>query len=917
MGRRSQKGAFRDPAVAPALGPAAVSGAVVLTTVAGYGYGPTDGSKLDLSHYASTPLIANNVVAVRNLMKNKAPSTVKGVRRHLSEIRSYIEWYRKRFAAAPSLAEEVTPRFSHQFIVYQFERESAESSKSHSTRWFKRFLAEIGVPLSLLPPNPFRDESSNDARDSLSAVQAKQILNRAKFEIEVVRRRTREAHQLASKGQDPRRHAGGRAGDWAKPENRAWVMKRLLKRELHTFDDLRFKLGHRTVLAGIEGRAGAEVINSEGSVERLSSWNGHLRWFFPWPSDLAPFAALVMLRTGWNLSTVTALQSRHWLERYPYRLSSGSEESHAFIVSHKARGREHELEPSKEERFPSSRRPHSHPYRLLKFVEYLTAGLRKEIWRRRSALLALEERTIREDEELDRLDRIKDDLFIFKTEQGISSFQWLLTREGTVGEVADFLRRAGVPQQTRPLRDAAILFSYEASGQNLFVAQLLANHANQNTTALYLRRRRTLGVERSYRDRRGKLHRQLEATRAERSRASGRLLLPWLESLNGLGPVRARRVFEAFGHDLTGILSDAANLDAIVEVVEPNGRARLARTMARTLGELRQRREAEEAGRTPPHHLADMRPNTLLILDEASMIDTATLHEIISAMPNGARLLMVGDHGQLPPVGFGQVFHDLVADGKHVANLTTVLRQANDNPIPSTAALIRQGITPPIPSFDGSGSGIFIQECDQSEIIKQVIAVRGALDRGAKDDEVLVCAALKRTVSAINDYQSTTDPGAERVRINSSTWVSLGDPVICLRNHYRDALYNGLLGTVCEISSDLVVRWDGEDEPRAVPSDILTDLDLAHAVTCHKAQGSSTRRVIVPLEGTRLLTREWLYTAVTRATEQVVLIGPRAALAAAVQRRSARLTGFRASDVTTAEATASRLGAAPPSLESA
>jgi exodeoxyribonuclease V alpha subunit len=88
------------------------------------------------------------------------------------------------------------------------------------------------------------------------------------------------------------------------------------------------------------------------------------------------------------------------------------------------------------------------------------------------------------------------------------------------------------------------------------------------------------------------------------------------------------------------------------------------------------------------------------------------------------------------------------------------------------------------------------------------------------------------------------------------------------------------------------VLWDGEREHRELPSEAQGDIELAYGITCHKAQGSSSPVVIVVVENSGLVTREWLYTAITRARELVLLIGDDEAVAKAVIRRTVRTTGF-------------------------
>ena len=114
-----------------------------------------------------------------------------------------------------------------------------------------------------------------------------------------------------------------------------------------------------------------------------------------------------------------------------------------------------------------------------------------------------------------------------------------------------------------------------------------------------------------------------------------------------------------------------------------------------------------------------------------------------------------------------------------------------------------------------------------------------------------------------------------------SHWYCPGDPVVWLRNDYRLGLYNGLLGCVTSVDPErggLVAHFDGCDEPHEIGAEQLIDLALAYAITCHRAQGSQAPAVIVPLYSTRVLDPSWLYTAVTRAERQVVLVGDRGAM---------------------------------------
>lgn len=285
---------------------------------------------------------------------------------------------------------------------------------------------------------------------------------------------------------------------------------------------------------------------------------------------------------------------------------------------------------------------------------------------------------------------------------------------------------------------------------------------------------------------------------------------------------------------------------------------------------------------------------TLLILDEASMLDTPSLHQLLSYLPSGARLLLVGDEGQLPPVGIGRVFHDLVADGSRVVNLNTVRRQASDSPVPVAAALIRNGELPILEAWDNKSRGIFIVQ-DESKLLDLYTRIL------TLTDDVMVVAARRSTVDGFNQKASqqhrlTHNGDTKSIRLGPFASVAKGDHVVCTRNRYQDGLFNGLIGKVTQASVDggVYVLWDGEDEHRQVTQEIGVDVELAYAITCHRAQGSSAACVIVIVEDSRLVTREWIYTAITRTRDTVILVGNAEHLSAAVQRQMTRITGFSA-----------------------
>lgn len=340
------------------------------------------------------------------------------------------------------------------------------------------------------------------------------------------------------------------------------------------------------------------------------------------------------------------------------------------------------------------------------------------------------------------------------------------------------------------------------------------------------------------------------------------------------------------GNVVMGALAGKAAL-TLSRGASSSSRPRLAYTVARLIGMLeRHREQALSTERRPVDGDVRFTQRTLLIVDEAGMLDTPSLHKLLNLLPGGARLLLVGDEGQLPPVGIGKVFHDLVADGLRVVRLTRVLRQAADSEIPRVATMIRAGQTPSLPRWAGEPKGVYAIGHAEREAAQRILRERG---------ELMVIAARKATVSGINEAESAevrSTTTATR-RLGPLATVAVGDPVVMTTNRYQQALFNGLLGTVVSIGDACVsIAWDGDDSPRALANESEGDIELAYAITCHKSQGSSSLAVIVVVETSRLVTREWLYTAVTRGRELVLLVGDHEALEHGIGRRTLRTTGF-------------------------
>lgn len=347
---------------------------------------------------------------------------------------------------------------------------------------------------------------------------------------------------------------------------------------------------------------------------------------------------------------------------------------------------------------------------------------------------------------------------------------------------------------------------------------------------------------------------------------------------------------------------------AALRLSEATGRE--ARTIYRLLRGLERRRLGEGAGggraqaAPPPGAAAAALPcldgRTLLVIDEASMVDLASLHALVDGIVPGCRLLLVGDPFQLPPVGFGNPFHGLAEDPAVGVELLTVRRQTEASGIPAVARAIRATREVPAAPYSLKAAGVMWCEVgDASEMrdaIDWLVAEAGGF--GDADHRLIIVAATneKGLVSALKvNLRYHAGRRFERdlpeIKGQLGYWFSPGDPVVHLANDYEREIYNGSLGRVVAIDLDkrtLTARF-GTREIAYTRKQML-DLGLAYALTCHRLQGSQVERVIVPVTRAAPVNPSWIYTAITRAETQAVLVGRQQDLEAAMARPTAQET---------------------------
>lgn len=278
-------------------------------------------------------------------------------------------------------------------------------------------------------------------------------------------------------------------------------------------------------------------------------------------------------------------------------------------------------------------------------------------------------------------------------------------------------------------------------------------------------------------------------------------------------------------------------------------------------------------------------PESLIVIDEASMVDLPTFYSVLRHLPDGARLLAVGDPGQLPPIGFGLILHVLINDPSiPKTELIRVYRQTDQTGIPAVGRAVRDGLLPALPSkAPNHGSGVILIPAAEKATTEEIVDV--VADLGGFTHDLRIVSAVKAGpfgIEALNErFHAIMAVGRPKLR-----GFAEGEPVMFLKNDYRRDLRNGSLGVVSAIrDGTIVVDFDGaEHEFSGVAID---DLTLAYAITVHKSQGSQFRRVVMPVARSRLLDRSLVYTAITRATEMAVIVGAPRLLEQAVSREQA------------------------------
>lgn len=290
----------------------------------------------------------------------------------------------------------------------------------------------------------------------------------------------------------------------------------------------------------------------------------------------------------------------------------------------------------------------------------------------------------------------------------------------------------------------------------------------------------------------------------------------------------------------------------------------------------------------------------LIIIDESSMIDTYLMYQLLRAIPSSSKLVIIGDVNQLPSIGPGTVLADFInSQTIPTVRLNAIFRQAAGSKIILNAHRINEGKMPFTENF--GKSDFFFVEAKEPEDVKKTILdlVTKKIPQEHRFDskkDIQVLVPMRKGICGIDalnrELQLALTPQASHYSLR------VGDKVMQLRNNYSKDVYNGDIGYVTSIDMEDEKIYIQMDDKEVIYEFTETDeLVLAYAVSIHKYQGSECPCIVMPVHTThfKLLTKNLLYTGVTRGKKLVFLVGTKKALAIAVKNEDVmlRYTGLK------------------------
>lgn len=395
--------------------------------------------------------------------------------------------------------------------------------------------------------------------------------------------------------------------------------------------------------------------------------------------------------------------------------------------------------------------------------------------------------------------------------------------------------------------------------------------------------------------------------------------LPWAEGRSGitLTPEQRRAVAMALrekcaiitggpGTGKTTILNTLVQIlvakQARVALASPTGRAakRLSEVTGQPASTLHRLLEFGPQGKFMRNKQNPLETD-ILIIDECSMVDIMLFYHVLQALPLTATLVLVGDADQLPSVGPGTVFRDLLDfDPIPQTRLTTVFRQAEESQIIRNAHRINAGVQPVTIAEEGSRRDFFLMEEEDplalQKTLVEVVTKRLPEKYGWDPfEDIQVLTPMHRgpigTAQLNAELQKVLNPPAtsKAELLRGGRFYRVGDKILSQKNNYDLQTMNGSMGRILAIDpEEQVVRVRIEDREVAYPYSNLDELAHAYALSVHKSQGAEFKCCVLVCHTTFyiMLQRNLLYTGVTRARELCVILGTKQAIGISVRNQS-------------------------------
>lgn len=376
---------------------------------------------------------------------------------------------------------------------------------------------------------------------------------------------------------------------------------------------------------------------------------------------------------------------------------------------------------------------------------------------------------------------------------------------------------------------------------------------------------------------------------------------------------------------LNGILSLLGNMQLRCLLAAPTGRAakRLTEVTGEEASTIHRLLEAGIDQATGKMVFVRDEDNPLkcdaVIVDEMSMVDVLLLSSLMRAIPRGKRLILVGDADQLPPVGPGFPFNDMLRSGVlPMVQLTEIFRQAQKSQIVMNAHRVNRGELPDLRTVAGSDFFFMRRPNEEglNQLIRDLCTTRLPKNMGIQPSEIQVLSPTRKggvgTGSLNKMLQAALNPPApdKKEKAFGEIVFREGDRVMQIRNNYDivwkktdgsavgTGIFNGDVGTITAIDLNAeILRVTFDDREADYDFTQLNELEPAYAITVHKSQGSEYRAVILTAwnGSPYLLSRSILYTAITRARELLIIVGREETVAVMTEnaKKNRRYTGLK------------------------